>query len=330
MPFGPGAVEQWGPPDFYAGTGSGHTVQTEEHGLGTLVVPEIESFDMYTAGGQQDQEWDALADAYVSVPAGTGTHSKGAYHAQADLSIISWPDGSWKAYDILGTDVTSDVAPAVTATSLYDARQAEGSGQRVQLTSIDVAALGSTGRFPTNGLLYMGGYGAGTGTDALGFRVENGSELPGDLTVVSPNSVYVQGDYNTVNKKPAAVIADAVNLLSNAWDDSKTSGNLPSASSTTYNCSFVTGDVEEVGGVFQGSCMNALRRHERWSSRTEKIVGSIVCMFRSRYATGTYSNSGDYFRPPRRDWNYDTDLNSFANLPPFTPYSIEVSDVVSW
>jgi len=47
------------------------------------------------------------------------------------------------------------------------------------------------------------------------------------LTVVSPNPVYIWGDFNVNDKKPAAVICDAINLLSNRWDDSKTDGHLP-------------------------------------------------------------------------------------------------------
>ena len=82
-------------------------------------------------------------------------------------------------------------------------------------------------------------------------RLSNGSILPsGGLTIASSNPVYVQGDYNTGRtagnepasnvtpdptnapaanpaaptttdyaRQPAAVIADAVTVLSNAWND---------------------------------------------------------------------------------------------------------------
>ena len=62
----------------------------------------------------ETQLW--LTEEYDEVLAGTGTHAKSPYHANADLSIISSTDGSWKAYDALGQDVTADLTSAVTAT----------------------------------------------------------------------------------------------------------------------------------------------------------------------------------------------------------------------
>ena len=47
--------------------------------------------------------------------------------------------------------------------------------------------------------------------------------------VATDDALFIQGDYNTVNKRGSAVIGDAVNLLSNAWDGTKTSGSLPIA-----------------------------------------------------------------------------------------------------
>jgi hypothetical protein len=50
-------------------------------------------------------------------------------------------------------------------------------------------------------------------------KIINGAELPGPLTLGSARTVYVQGDYNTINWKPSAVFADVWGQLSNAWDD---------------------------------------------------------------------------------------------------------------
>jgi hypothetical protein len=41
---------------------------------------------------------------------------------------------------------------------------------------------------------------------------------PTGLTVVSDQAVYVQGNYNSVQKYPAAVIGDAINVLSQGWE----------------------------------------------------------------------------------------------------------------
>lgn len=41
---------------------------------------------------------------------------------------------------------------------------------------------------------------------------------PTGLTVVSDQAIYIEGNYNSVNKYPAAVIGDAVNVLSQGWE----------------------------------------------------------------------------------------------------------------
>ena len=75
-------------------------------------------------------------------------------------------------------------------------------------------------------------------TTKRGIRLKNGGTLPsGGMTVVAENPVYIQGDYNTGGTPPsdsgtftsptasgytradAAVIGDAINILSGAWVD---------------------------------------------------------------------------------------------------------------
>ena len=122
---------------------------------------------------------------------------------------------------------------------------------------------------PANGLLYaghadmdhtpVGGEKTSTGAKAKGVCLTNGEVLPGDLTVVTEGSLYIEGDYNKydhagntlfdtdgdvvgspVASNVSAVIADAVNLLSNAWTNTKPERH-PVASETTFNVSVHTG-----------------------------------------------------------------------------------------
>ncbi|MCA1651698.1 MAG: hypothetical protein LC753_15970, partial [Acidobacteria bacterium] len=101
-------------------------------------------------------------------------------------------------------------------------------------------------------------------TSERAIRLVNGHILPTTgLTIVTPNPVYIKGNYNTggtppsnttptsspvvstYTRKPSAVIADAINVLSGNWSDAKstsqiTSGgylvsNPRSATSTTIN-----------------------------------------------------------------------------------------------
>jgi len=331
LPFAPGAIDLWGEPSGYAETGM--TLMTHEHGVTASVPPGTQStamFEPVPGGTGGNWSWNDALQRYEPVPAGTGTHQPGHYHESADLSILTSVDGTWRAYDTDGFDVTAAVAPAVSIRNMYDARQANGSSGTIRVTQIDMGVLATTGRFPANGLLYAANYGEGTGLNAHGIRLTNGSTLAHALTVATPDPLYIRGNYNTVNQRPAAVICDALNLLSNAWNDTKTQGTLPNASDTTYNVAVVTGNVDTAGSQYSGGFENLPRYHENWSGRTSRIRGSFVKPWFSQYATQPWVYGGDRYQAPNRDWSYDTAFNNIANLPPFTPMAVTADDIVSW
>lgn len=331
-----GALDLWDPHSSYTGA-YGNTVMDSAHGVKEAETPYIGSIKMFEPVSGGNYAWDAATASYLPVAPGTGTHDKGYYHDQAGLSIITNAAGTtWKAYDATGADVTAALSAsgAVSLTSLYDARQAGSSSvsTKVKITEIDIAKLNASGLFPSNGLIYAAGYGSGTGTDANGIKLKNGSQLNGKLTVVSENSMYIQGDYNTINKKGAAVIADAVNLLSNSWNDSKTNtSGLPSASNTTYNVAMISGNQDTTaGGQYNGGLENLPRFHENWSGKNCTIKGSFVNTWLSQYATGNWVYGGNKYTAPNRVWSYDTAFNSVANLPPYTPMAVSAVDAAVW
>jgi len=326
--FAPGALAYWAQPAGYGQTGA--TVMTHEHGVTESVVPGAQSTAMYEPNANGDYNWDAATQRYVPVPPGTGSYSAGYYHSHADLSVITFADGTWKAYSATNVDITSAVSSAISIRQIYDARQSNGANVKVQITDIDLGLLALTGKFPANGLLYAGNYGEGTGTNAKGIRLKNGSTLAGKLTVATPDPLYVWGDFNTVGEKPAAVICDAINLLSNAWNDTKTVGTLPVATNTTYNTAVVTGNTETVGSNYNGGLENLPRFHENWSGKTSTIKGSFVKAWFSQYATNGWVYGGDRYQAPVRNWSYNTAFNNVANLPPFTPMTVTAEDIVSW
>ena len=144
-------------------------------------------------------------------------------------------------------------------------------------------------------------------------RVMNGQQLPaGGLSVASPFPVYVMGDYNTttngttfsttlgdtVNTRPAALMGDAVTVLSSSWNDSTYTAGLDKSSrtpvSTTINAATLEGIVPSDGAHYSGGVENFLRLLENWSSATTLTYnGSIVVLFDSQYATGYWANT-DY------------------------------------
>ncbi|HET6202490.1 MAG TPA: hypothetical protein VFI25_06775 [Planctomycetota bacterium] len=328
LPWAPGALERWQPPTGYL-NGSGHTVLTGEHGVTELLLPGTRSTEMFVeipAGTGGDYDWNSGTQTYVPVTPGTGAFERGYYHASAGLSILTLPNGTWIARDGSGNDVTSSLSGVVSMKQMYDARQ----GGSILLTEINVGALNASGQFPANGLLYAARYGEGTGTQANGIRLTNGAELNGPLTVVTEDPLFVRGDYNSVAKKPAAVIGDAVNLLSNSWNDTKTPGTLPDASPTTYNVAVVTGNHDSSVGAYNGGFENLPRFHENWTGKACSITGSFVNAWLSQFGTGAWAYGGDRYTAPNRIWFYDTAFNNLSNLPPFTPMAVSARDVVTW
>lgn len=335
LPFGPGALAYWDEPTGYA-NGSGNTVETGEHDLGEAVVPQIGSIHMFEEESGGDYAWDSATSSYQPVTPGTGTHTKGYYHDNADLQILVNAAGtSFKAYNSAGTDITALVSSAISLSTIYDARQANGGSGVTKLVDINVGLLQATGQYPANGLIYAAHYGAGTGTSAKGVRLKNGALLPAKLTVASEDPVYIQGDYNTgnasVTQKGAAVICDAVNLLSNSWNNTKnrTSG-LPGASATTYNVAMIAGNQTSGVGNYNGGLENLPRFHENWTGINCTIKGAMVNTWTSAHATAPWVYGGNRYQAPNRIWSYNTAYNSVLNLPPFTPMAVSARDVVTW
>jgi hypothetical protein len=331
LPWTSGALDYWKEPTGYAY--GGHTVMDANHGVSPAAVPDVGSIQMYEPVANGTHYFDSGTGTYQLASAGSGTHSPGYYHSKADLIVITFDDGSLQITTGAGVDVTSSLAGSVVTTgSMYDARQAQGGPGNVAVTNIDLGLLKNTSLWPANGLIYAAHYGAGTGTAAKGVRLVNGAELKSPLSVVTENSIYVKGDFNTVNKVGASVIADAVNLLSNSWNDSNKAygSSLPTASPTTYNMAIVAGNTTTVGSVYNGGLENLPRFHEKWTNVDCVITGSFVNTWPSVYANAPWEIGGNFYDAPRRKWTYETNFNSVGNLPPFTPMAVSVDQVVAW
>jgi hypothetical protein len=156
-------------------------------------------------------------------------------------------------------------------------------------------------------------------TDFPALRVKNASTLGGGLTIASENPVYTLGDYNSVQKKPSSILADAVTFLSSNWDDAKSAldKSKRTAKATTVNVSYVTGNVETTESHYNGGFENLPRFLEVWSGKKFTWSGSAVNLWNSRQADGNWS--GTYYSPPDRVWKYDTALDNIDSLPPETP-----------
>lgn len=168
-----------------------------------------------------------------------------------------------------------------------------------------------------------------------GIRLVNGQELPArGLTVASAQPIYVQGHYNapagalgtadTSNTKPAALIGDAVTVLSGNWTDSASTAGLSSrvASPTTVNAAILAGIVPTTYGSYSGGVENFPRFLENWSGRTLTYNGSMIVLFPSEVAVGAWRGTGGthgIYNPPVRNWAFDLSFLDPNRLPPGTP-----------
>jgi Tfp pilus assembly protein PilX len=213
-----------------------------------------------------------------------------------------------------------------------------------------------------------------------GVRIYNGSNLSETvngrtmkgLSIISDQAVYIQGDYNcgpssTCNngnldddvRKPAAVMADSINVLSNAWllDDSFSDNDISQeagasgagailtrgriASETTVNAAFLAG-IDITGGAngetFQdigkpgGGVNNYPRFHEDWRNGVTDLnqvtfhyQGSLVSLGAPTKVNGSFCGSGslngdcNIYNPPDRDWRFDPYFKDAENMPPIAP-----------
>ncbi len=291
----------------------------------------------------------------LSEPASSSL-GKQRFYNQADL-IIKVTDGGVTgtsgAIDNFGTTIpVTQLSKFVdTTVTFYNQRESA----TIKTTQIDVAKLRQWSA--TNTLLrpilpftdvrivYVLDERTQTASSEAGVRLVNGETLPPQgLTVVTPNPLYVKGHYNapvaaqgtadTSQTLPAALIADAITVLSPNWSDANSSLGLDSRAATesTVNAAFMAGIVETVSGSYSGGVENFPRFLENWSGVEFTYNGSMVVMYPSSYATAPWSGTGSsigIYNPPVRRWAFDTNFKNPAKLPPGTP-SARVLIRASW
>ena len=256
---------------------------------------------------------------------------------------------------LTATQITTIQSAFTDKNTFYDQRE----GINVDAANISVSTLtpvlNAAAGF--NGILYIQDVTPKVSGDmeTKTIRLRNGGVLPDTgLTIASQNPVYVQGDYNTgttstptnvpanatgnpsntdsptvtgYTRKPASVMADAVMLLSNSWNDANASSSVSSraASNTTYNMAILAGVMPgmytpPVGDPhsgaaqygYSGGANNYPRFLESWSGRTCTYTGSMAELFQSNVFTGKW-DTGNIYVPPIRRWNFDT---NFTTTPP--------------
>ncbi len=234
-----------------------------------------------------------------------------------------------------------------TGASIQDNRE----NASVRLVTVDMGAVNTGIQAATangtltsfNGIIYVNDTSADpTGQNSAlkrGVMLKNGATLPpGGLTVASNNPVYIQGDYNTgassgvqpasdastsdptnptvsgYTRQPALVAGDAVYVLSNAWQNANSFTDLSTrtAVNTTINTAILAGIVPSANNTYSGGAENFPRFMENWSGAAFTYYGSMVELYNSQQATGSWGQANVY-NPPTRQWYFDT--NFYTNPP---------------
>jgi Tfp pilus assembly protein PilX len=159
------------------------------------------------------------------------------------------------------------------------------------------------------------------------------------LAIAAENPVYMQGDYNANfggngwndPSIAASVAGDAVTLLSVNWNDENSfsspySTGARNGITTFYRAAIIGGSTiyfPQPSGMGQdygtdGGVHNFLRYIEAWGG-TLNYEGSIINLFYSRQANGTFKCCNTVYAPPTRGYNFDTNFLTPALLPPRTP-----------
>jgi hypothetical protein len=174
------------------------------------------------------------------------------------------------------------------------------------------------------------------------------------FTVASEEPVYIWGNYNSGPADPffpslganattphsaAAIIADAVTLLSPNWSDAVSFANPGTmanrvATDSYYRVAIAAGKsipfpqpawgAEDFGT--DGGMHNFLRYLESRGGTNVFYAGSLISMYYSQYATGNFKCCNSVYGAPTRNYFFDTQFQNPSNLPPGTPM---FQDVVS-
>jgi hypothetical protein len=313
LPDGTGSLDS-DHPDWAAQsiTRWGDRVRNNVHGVPKLRLPiEVgeEPHDIIERADPSDSE--QLSDIKFENKADLKIIDGVGYDAAGNIVPLTYPDPA----------DPSNTKSIISTKSFYNYRE----GKTIQVTEIDVANLIESGVSIGDGVVYVSDTQPG-GSNQAAVRLANGSQLPsGGMTLASDNPVYIQGDYNTVNQQASLVVGDAINVLSNSWDDANGNFGDRNASDTTVNTVVFTGNTETTPGNYNGGLENVLRFLEDWGNDTLTFRGSIIDMWYSEVATGDWSYGSPQYKAPTRDWRFDPFYLDPENQPPGIPlvYAVE-------
>lgn len=153
-------------------------------------------------------------------------------------------------------------------------------------------------------------------------------QLKVNTTFATDNPIYIHGDFNSVGTVGAAIIGDAINLLSKSWNDTKVCTGYPTPGAAgdtqaTVRAAFFGGfsPTTAQNGTYGGGLHNYMRYHERWTGRTSDFKGAMIGLWASAQETGRWCQGGGArcYQPPTRQYGWDSRFADPDFWPPFIP-----------
>ena len=265
------------------------------------------------------------------------------YYNQADIKILVDANNNLEIRNYANQIITptsgntndKNIAQTVrSATNQGETFQDNREGGTVRVFTVDISkitqAINSGTIADPNGyglVVYMSDTSA-SATTKRGVRIKNATAVPNNgITLVSDSPLYIRGDFNTgtnppsnsgdetqptasnYTRRPSAIIADAITLQSNAWNDTASTSGLSSrvASNTTVNAALISGTLPSANGNYSGGAENFVRFMEDWTGKRFTYYGSMVQIYESQIATGLWGQANVY-NAPAQFWNYDTNF----------------------
>ncbi|MBC8282487.1 MAG: hypothetical protein H8E32_01635, partial [Nitrospinae bacterium] len=135
------------------------------------------------------------------------------------------------------------------------------------------------------------------------------------------------------NTKGVALVGDAMNVLSNAFN-TKTCNitqnqlyNNYRGSETTVYAALFAGHLptSENGSNYSGGVHSYPRLHEWWTGAALNFRGSFINLWNSEQADGLWCLGGNCYSGPTRNWGWDVRFQEPTFWPPFIPsiFSVE-------
>jgi hypothetical protein len=144
------------------------------------------------------------------------------------------------------------------------------------------------------------------------FAVNGGRSLPGAMTFATDQAVYLQGNYNTFAKKPAAIMADTITVLSVNCVSPGTSSDPIGLPTANINCLIAPWSISSGNSPWTGSPIVSSTQGKMYGAQTTSVNAAFLSFtkqswgnlgFNRGYTSHYYSGGLNNYMRFVENWN---------------------------